>query len=41
MERVGIYDVAYIELAQRRGLPLAPRDVTLQHAARAAGVPLA
>lgn len=35
------YDAAYIELAQRRGLPLATRDVILQDAARAAGVPLA
>lgn len=32
------YDAAYIELAQRRGLPLATRDERLARAARAAGV---
>ena len=30
-----------LELAQRRGLPLATRDTPLQRAARAAGVTLA
>ncbi len=42
-ERHGIsaYDAAYLELAQRRGLPLATRDANLAGAARVAGVPLA
>ena len=34
------YDAAYLYLAMRRGLPLATIDVTLQQAARSAGVPL-
>ena len=34
------YDAAYLELALRRGLPLASRDKALQAAARAEGVPL-
>ena len=34
------YDATYLELAQRRGLPLATRDTLLQRAARAAGVTL-
>lgn len=34
------YDAAYIELAQRRGLPLATRDERLARAARAAGMQL-
>ena len=38
---VSAYDAAYIDLAQRRGLPLATRDVDLRRAARAAGVTLA
>lgn len=38
---VSAYDAAYIDLAQRRGLPLATRDMDLRRAARAAGVPLA
>ena len=38
---VSAYDAAYIDLAQRRGLPLATRDTPLQRAARAAGVTLA
>ncbi len=38
---VSAYDAAYIDLAQRRGLPLATRDVNLRRAARAAGVTLA
>lgn len=32
------YDAAYLELAQRRALPLATSDVALINAARAAGV---
>ena len=32
------YDAAYLELAARRGLPLATRDANLARAARAAGV---
>lgn len=42
-ERHGIsaYDAAYLELAARRGLPLATRDVKLRRAARAAGVAIA
>jgi predicted nucleic acid-binding protein len=34
------YDAAYLELALRRGLPLASRDRALQAAAAAEGVPL-
>jgi predicted nucleic acid-binding protein len=34
------YDAAYLELALRRGLPLASRDKALQAAARLEGVPL-
>ena len=34
------YDAAYLELAIRRGLPLATLDERLAHAARAAGVAL-
>ena len=32
------YDASYLELATRRGLPLATRDASLARAARAAGV---
>jgi len=34
------YDAAYLELALRRGLPLATLDAGLEKAARKAGVPL-
>jgi predicted nucleic acid-binding protein len=39
-EQYGIsaYDAAYLELAQRRGLPLATRDAKLARAARLAGM---
>jgi len=42
-ERHGLsaYDAAYLELAQRRGIPLATGDDGLKRAARAAGVFLA
>ncbi len=33
-----VYDAAYLELALRRGLPLATRDVGLIHAANKSGV---
>ena len=35
------FDAAYLELALRRGLPIACRDEKLQEAARAAGVTVA
>ena len=38
--RLTSYDAAYLELALRRGLPLASRDKALQAAARPEGVPL-
>jgi predicted nucleic acid-binding protein len=38
--RLTSYDAAYLELALRRGLPLASRDKGLQAAARTEGVPL-
>ena len=38
--RLTSYDAAYLELALRRGLPLASRDQALQAAARSEGVPL-
>ena len=38
--RLTSYDAAYLELALRRGLPLATRDKALQAAARLEGVPL-
>jgi predicted nucleic acid-binding protein len=33
-----VYDAAYLELAQRRGLPLATLDTDLRRAASAEGV---
>lgn len=39
--RLTAYDAAYLELAQRLGLPLATQDARLAAAARAAGVGLA
>ena len=38
--RLTSYDAAYLELAQRRGLPLATRDKALQEAARLEGLAL-
>jgi predicted nucleic acid-binding protein len=37
--RLSVYDAAYLELAQRRGFPLATLDNALDAAARAEGVP--
>jgi predicted nucleic acid-binding protein len=39
-QRLSVYDAAYLELAQREGLPLATLDANLQKAAAAAGVGL-
>ena len=36
--RLTIYDAAYLELAQRRGVPLATLDTELRNAAGAEGV---
>ncbi len=38
--RLTVYDAAYLELALRRGLPLATLDGDLARAARKAGVPV-
>lgn len=38
--RLTVYDAAYLELAQREGLPLASLDGALRNAATASGVPL-
>lgn len=38
--RLTIYDAMYLELAERRGLPLASLDNKLNAAARSVGVPL-
>jgi len=37
---LSIYDAVYLELAQRKGLPLASRDAGLRRAAARCGVPL-
>ena len=39
-QNLSAYDAAYLELAMRRGLPLATLDDKLRAAARAVGVPL-
>jgi predicted nucleic acid-binding protein len=39
--RLTLYDAAYLELARRRGLPLATLDAELRAAALAEGAPLA
>ena len=36
--RLSVYDAAYLELAQRRGVPLASRDTELNKAAKLMGV---
>ena len=43
MRRAGLsaYDASYLELAERRGWPLATRDRPMQRAAQRLGVPLA
>jgi predicted nucleic acid-binding protein len=38
--RLSVYDAAYLELAQREGIPLATLDAELQEAAAAEGVAL-
>jgi predicted nucleic acid-binding protein len=38
--RLSVYDAAYLELAQRRKLPLATLDADLVRGARARAVPL-
>ena len=38
--KLTVYDAAYLELAQRRGLPLATLDKDLRQAAKAEGVVL-
>jgi predicted nucleic acid-binding protein len=37
---LSIYDAVYLELAQRKGLPLASRDAALRRAAEKCAVPL-
>jgi predicted nucleic acid-binding protein len=37
---LSIYDAAYLELAQRKGLPLASRDGELRGAAAKCGIPI-
>lgn len=39
--RISVYDAAYLDLAQRSGLPLATLDDSLAQAARAVGVAIA
>lgn len=39
-QRLSAYDAAYLQLAMRRGLPLATNDATLRQAAARAGVPV-
>jgi predicted nucleic acid-binding protein len=40
LHKLSAYDAAYLELALRRGLPVATSDKDLQKAARAVGVPV-
>ena len=37
---LSLYDASYLELAIRKGLPLATKDTSLADAAREAGVPM-
>jgi predicted nucleic acid-binding protein len=37
---VAVFDAAYLELARRRGVPLASADKALRGAGRALGVPM-
>jgi len=39
-ERLSTYDASYLELAMRRGMPLATKDDDLANAARRVGVTL-
>jgi predicted nucleic acid-binding protein len=39
-QRLTVYDASYLELAMRRGLPLATLDRRLRDAARSFGIPL-
>lgn len=38
--RLTLYDACYLELAQRRGLPLATLDTDLREAAKTLDIPL-
>jgi predicted nucleic acid-binding protein len=40
LHRLTAYDAAYLDVAQRRGLPLATRDQALEEAAKESGVAL-
>jgi predicted nucleic acid-binding protein len=40
LHRLGVYDAIYLDVTQRRGLPLATHDQLLEEAARESGVPL-
>ena len=40
LQNLTVYDAVYLELAERRGLPLATLDIDLKRAAKAAGLVL-
>jgi predicted nucleic acid-binding protein len=40
LRRLTVYDAMYLDVAQRRGIPLATRDRQLRDAAVASGIPL-